>query len=208
MEEVQKQRVISTSLAYRDSENKRKPRVLLSVSGSVAAIKTLELYTSLKKSSDVKVIATKSGMHFIDRIEKGEEPMPIYLDEMEWESWQTKGDDVLHIFLRNWADINIIAPLSANTLAKIANGLCDNLLTSVVRAWDFKKPIIVAPAMNTLMWENPFTRKHLDTCREMGFKVVPPVSKKLACGDVGMGAMADPVEIVRAFEQTIQVNNA
>ena len=202
MEEV-KQRDISTSAACRDFENNRKPRVLLSVSGSVAAIKTLELYTLLKKSSDVKIIATKPGMHFIDGIEKGEEPMPIYLDGMEWESWKAKGDDVLHIILRNWADINIIAPLSANTLAKVANGICDNLLTSVVRAWDFKKPIIIAPAMNTLMWENPFTQKHLDTCQEMGFKVVPPVSKKLACGDVGMGAMADPLEIVRAFEQTV-----
>lgn len=207
MEEVEKRRDISTSMAYRGSENKRRPRVLLSVSGSVAAIKTLEIFELLKKTSDVKIIATKPGMHFIDGLEKEEEPLPIYLDEMEWDSWRAKGDEVLHIFLRNWADVNIIAPLSANTLAKIANGLCDNLLTSVVRAWDFKKPIIIAPAMNTLMWENQFTHKHLEACREMGFNIVPPVSKKLACGDVGMGAMADPLEIVRTFEQTMLINN-
>lgn len=64
-------------------------------------------------------------------------------DEEEWHSWQKKGDPVLHIELRKWADILIIAPLSANTLAKIAQGLCDNCLTSVVRAWDFSKPLLV-----------------------------------------------------------------
>lgn len=62
------------------------------------------------------------------------------------------GDPVLHIELRRWADVLVLAPLSANTMAKVAHGLCDNLLTSVVRAWDYAKPMIVAPAMNTYMW--------------------------------------------------------
>ncbi|CAB1116820.1 unnamed protein product [Ectocarpus sp. CCAP 1310/34] len=80
----------------------------------------------------------------------------------------------------------LVAPLSANTLSKLANGLCDNLVTCVARAWDFKskKSFVVAPAMNTHMWEHPMTNRHLSALTELGVAVVPPASKKLACGDV------------------------
>lgn len=67
----------------------------------------------------------------------------------------------MHIELRKWADCLLIAPLSANTMAKISNGLCDNLLTNVARAWDYNKPMILAPAMNTMMYENPITKKQI-----------------------------------------------
>ena len=72
-----------------------------------------------------------------------------------------RDDAVLHIELRKWADVFVIAPLDANTLAKLAVGLCDNCLTCVWRAWDLAKPVVLAPAMNTLMWQHPFTRRHL-----------------------------------------------
>ena len=104
--------------------------------------------------------------------------------------FKTRGDPVLHIELRKWADVLLIAPLDANTLAKLAHGLCDNLLTCIVRAWDGRKPLIVAPAMNTLMYEHPFTQQHLNILRHLQYTVVDPVSKPLACGDVGVGAMA------------------
>lgn len=78
---------------------------------------------------------------------------------------------------------------------QVAAGLCDNLVTCVVRAWDFSKPMFVAPAMNTLMWDSPFTRAHLDAIQGLGVHVIPPISKKLACGDVGNGAMAEPSSI-------------
>jgi phosphopantothenoylcysteine decarboxylase len=80
-------------------------------------------------------------------------------------------------------------------LCQIAGGLCDNLLTCVVRAWDYGKPIYVAPAMNTFMWESPFTRRHLEVVAELGVFVIPPVTKRLACGDYGNGSMADTSEI-------------
>ena len=89
-------------------------------------------------------------------------------------------------------------PCSANTLAKMASGMCDNLLTSVVRAWDFAKPLLVCPAMNTLMWESPFTAKHLAELRALGVTVVGPISKTLACGDTGSGAMSEPADVVAA----------
>ena len=75
-----------------------------------------------------------------------------------------------HIEQRAWADLFLIAPLSANTLAKLSTGQCDNLLTCVARAWDFTKPIVAAPAMNTHMWTHPITRPQLDTLAEWGYK--------------------------------------
>src|SRR5207249_4147638 len=73
-----------------------------------------------------------------------------------------RGDEVLHIQLRRWAELFLIAPLDANTLAKLASGLSDNCLTCVWRAWEPSRPVVLAPAMNTLMWENPLTRRHLN----------------------------------------------
>eukprot|EP00052_Salpingoeca_macrocollata_P011247 m.86464 g.86464 ORF g.86464 m.86464 type:complete len:153 (-) comp17964_c0_seq3:242-700(-) len=114
----------------------------------------------------------------------------IHTDEDEWASWKKMGDPVLHIELRRWADIMVVAPLDANTLAKFANGFSDNLVTCVARAWDFAKPIVVCPAMNTAMWEHPTTARNLKLLTDMGYHVIDPVSKLLACGDSGLGAMA------------------
>jgi phosphopantothenoylcysteine synthetase/decarboxylase len=100
----------------------------------------------------------------------------------------------LHIDFANWADGLLIAPCSANTIAKIASGFCDNLLTSIVRAWDFEnksKKIFVAPACNTKMWKHPLMWEHMLRLEEWEIRVIDPVSKKLACGEVGVGAMED-----------------
>jgi len=103
--------------------------------------------------------------------------------------------------LRRWADIFLIAPLSSNTLAKVACGLNDNLLTCVARAWDFKNPFFVAPAMNTMMWSHPFTSKHLNLLSKLGIKIIYPISKKLACGDIGVGAMESVDNIVAVVKK-------
>ncbi|KAL6182556.1 hypothetical protein ACLB2K_043975 [Fragaria x ananassa] len=182
----------------------RKPQILLAASGSVAAIKFGNLCHSFCEWAEVRAIATKASLHFIDRAALPKDVI-LYTDEDEWSSWNKIGDSVLHIELRRWADVMVIAPLSANTLAKIAGGLCDNLLTCVVRAWDYNKPLFVAPAMNTLMWKNPFTERHLMSIDELGVSLIPPVSKRLACGDYGNGAMAEPSVIystVRLFYET------
>lgn len=119
-------------------------------------------------------------------------------------------DSVLHIDLRSWADICVVAPLSAHTLSKIANGLCDDLLTCILRAWDFGngKPVVLAPAMNTAMWEHPLTTMQLNTIKNFRnndvVKVVHPVAKTLACGDVGVGALADLNDIVTTVDQCLQ----
>lgn len=175
---------------------RRRPRVLVAASGSVAAIKFETLCRGLAEWADVRAVATASSLHFIDR-PSFPSGVALLTDADEWSTWGKIGDEVLHIELRKWADAMVIAPLSANTLAKIAGGLCDNLLTCVVRAWDYGKPIYVAPAMNTFMWDSPFTRRHLDFVAELGVSVIPPVTKRLACGDYGDGAMAEPFEICR-----------
>lgn len=114
-----------------------------------------------------------------------------------------KGDPILHIDLRKWADVFVVAPLSANTLAKFSLGMCDNLLTCVFRAWDFDKPVVLAPAMNTFMWSNIWTNMQINILSSVqgpagGHNVhfVNPQSKVLACGDEGIGAMADISKIV------------
>jgi phosphopantothenoylcysteine decarboxylase len=91
----------------------------------------------------------------------------------------------------------LIAPLSSNSLAKMATGICDNLVTCVVKAWDRSKPMLVAPAMNTFMWENPLTAQHLEVIKHVyNAEVIDTVYKVLACGDEGFGAMAEFGSIV------------
>lgn len=125
-----------------------------------------------------------------------------FIDSDEWLSYGNNGA-VLHIDLVKWADALVVAPLSANTLAKLANGLCDNLLTCVARAWDFNKPFIVAPAMNTNMWNHPITQDHIEKIKKWGIKVINPVEKKLFCGDVGVGAMEDVEKITNELKKIL-----
>ena len=130
------------------------------------------------------------------------------------------GDPVLHIDLRDWADIMVIAPLSAHTLAKISQGLCDDTLTCVVRAWDFGhgsrpgKPLLLAPAMNTAMYDHPLTAKQLETMQQfwnhkrnpdtpVGVVIISPQVKALACGEVGIGALASVDNVLSSVEDAL-----
>lgn len=147
------------------------------------------------------MVVTQSASNFFELDQIRTLGIPVFTDQEEWDQWEKK-KTVLHIDLRKWADILLIAPLSANTLGKIANGLSDNLLTCVVRAWDYNKPFFVAPAMNTMMFENPFTEKHYQVLRDFKIEIIPTVVKKLACGDFGNGAMSEVdtlVEILQPF---------
>lgn len=120
-----------------------------------------------------------------------------FSDKDEWAAWTAREDPVLHIELRKLSSLLLIAPLSANTLGKIANGLCDNLLTSVARCWDTKRqPFAVAPAMNTLMYEHPITEHQLKFLSDtLKVRVLPTAFKRLMCGDEGYGALIDTATI-------------
>jgi phosphopantothenoylcysteine decarboxylase len=205
-------------------------RLILGVTGSVAAIRTPALYAQLHAAGhEVRVVATRSSLYFFDTallgIAEGENAEvttdgPLFRDSDEWPGTRYhRGDEVLHIEFRKWADLFVVAPLDANTLAKFALGLSDNFLTCIYRAWDFSKPLILAPAMNTLMWDSHVTLGHLRQLIEYrtteplpaGWTLeqapavyaqyvpkiilIPPQSKRLACGDVGVGAMAEVTQI-------------
>jgi phosphopantothenoylcysteine decarboxylase len=230
--------------------------VLLGVTGSVAAIHTPALYEALRQAGHaVKVVATQAALYFFDPAaiaspaarearaalltaaagERGEgerDKDVVILDEDEWPGRQNgqryqRSDKILHIELRRWAELLAIAPLDANTLAKLANGLSDNCLTCVWRAWDRNRPVLLAPAMNTLMWEHPATARHLrqvaadlepapipegllvaDLVEWINYRctklrVAMPQSKRLACDDIGMGAMAALESIVTTVGQLV-----
>eukprot|EP00112_Aurelia_sp_Birch-Aquarium-sp1_P024123 Seg747.8 transcript_id=Seg747.8/GoldUCD/mRNA.D3Y31 product="Phosphopantothenoylcysteine decarboxylase" protein_id=Seg747.8/GoldUCD/D3Y31 len=182
------------------ADSKLRRNIIIGVSGSVAAIKLPELVVKTnKRFSDaaVKVISTKNALNFFKTHEVSAE---VLTDENEWTKWEKIGDPILHIDLCKWADLMVIAPLDANTLAKIANGMCDNLLTCVVRAWRGEKPLIFAPAMNSFMYDHPLTLQQISTLQSFGYKLIPPVEKKLACGDYGIGAMASTDDIANAIE--------
>jgi phosphopantothenoylcysteine decarboxylase len=199
----------------------------------VAAVRAPALYQALKQAGHhVKVVATPAALYFFDPAEldpadparPARNPWVVTLDEDEWPR-RAEGrlyqrlDPVMHIELRRWAELFLVAPLDANTLAKLANGLADNCLTCVWRAWEPSHPVVLAPAMNTLMWEHPLTARHLRQLADLGgaappdgldldglmawinahcprLRVVPPQSKRLACGDVGVGALAEAAEVV------------
>lgn len=175
--------------------------VLLGVTGSVASIYTLKLINSLLElGHDVKLVMTQSGQSMIDYSIKCKHAFNLYHDGSE--QWSKLGDKILHIELRKWADVCVIAPLSLNTLAKISNGICDNLLTQVVRAWDFSKPIIVCPSGNTYMWENDPTAEQINNISSRGFVVIPPIVKTLACGDTGIGGLCNHSDIINEIESS------
>lgn len=211
--------------------------LLLAASGSVATIKLPLMISALRHHTNlsIRVILTKSASYFLQG-QSVEQPtiasiaeLPnvdaVYQDEDEMtESW-VRGAGILHINLRKWAHILVIAPLSANTLAKIVNGISDNLLTNVVRAWDTsglvdggaRKSILVAPAMNAAMWLQPITKKQILVLeKEWGvesdagnfeqqgwFEVLKPIEKSLACGDVGVGGMMEWTHIVKIIERRL-----
>ncbi|XP_062998255.1 phosphopantothenoylcysteine decarboxylase [Elgaria multicarinata webbii] len=169
--------------------------ILVGVTGSVAALKLPLLVSELLKipGVEVRVVTTENAKHFYN---PAEIPVSLYSDANEWQMWKRRTDPVLHIDLRRWADLMLVAPLDANTLAKMANGLCDNLLTCVTRAWDLSKPLLFCPAMNTAMWEHPITSEQVQRLKGFGYTEIPCIVKKLICGDEGLGAMAEVPTIV------------
>ncbi|XP_075978284.1 phosphopantothenoylcysteine decarboxylase [Anticarsia gemmatalis] len=186
--------------------DKRSCKLLIAATGSVAALKIPVLIRSLLDLPademtycfEVHLLVTEHAKHFF-KISELPVEVKVYDDALEWQAWQQRGDPVLHIELGKMADMMIIAPLDANTLAKMTHGLCDNLLTCTTRAWDLDKPLIFCPAMNTRMWEHPITSQQIATLKQWGHIEIPPISKKLMCGDTGIGAMAEVSTIVETL---------
>ncbi|XP_022814235.1 phosphopantothenoylcysteine decarboxylase-like [Spodoptera litura] len=188
-------------------DTRRSCKLLLAATGSVAALKIPTLIKALLEipadqmtyDFEVHLVVTEHAKHFF-KMSDLPAHVKVYDDSLEWQAWKQRGDPVLHIELGKLADIMVIAPLDANTLAKMAQGLCDNLLTCTTRAWDMSKPLIFCPAMNTRMWEHPVTTQQIRLLKEWGHMEIPPISKTLMCGDTGVGAMAEVETIVEKIK--------
>lgn len=162
--------------------------ILLGVTGGIAAYKSASLASMLvKKGADVRVIMTKNAVNFIN---------PITFESLTGHKCITDTFDrnfefkVEHVALAQKADVIMVAPATANVIAKLAHGLADDMLTTTILA--SKAPKIVAPAMNTGMYENPVTQDNLSALKQYGMEVITPAEGYLACGDIGSGKMPEP----------------
>ncbi|PRM90106.1 bifunctional phosphopantothenoylcysteine decarboxylase/phosphopantothenate--cysteine ligase CoaBC [Aliarcobacter cryaerophilus] len=167
-------------------------KILIGVTGSIAIYKSLELIRLyIKAGANVKVIMSDGAKKFINPITFEAISQNKILDENS-ENWD-KNSDYNHIDITKWADILVIAPASANTINKISCGIADNLLLQTALAC--KKKILIAPAANTNMIENPITIKSINKLKEFGFEISQTQTKELVCKDVGNGAMLEPIDI-------------
>lgn len=174
-------------------ENKN---ILIGITGGIAAYKICTLIRLYRKArANVRVVLTPNALNFVTKLTlQTLSNNEVYVDNFEIDEYKPE-----HIALTE-ADIFVIAPASANTIGKIANGICDNLLLSTACA--FSKPILIAPAMNENMWNNPFVQENMSKLKKHGYHIVEPETGFLACGTNGVGRMKEPEEI---FDRTAAI---
>ena len=172
--------------------------ILLGVTGGIAAFKAVDLasrltaegavVTSIMTENACKLIAPKSFEAVTNR--------PVFTS-----MWTGPADfRISHINLAQQSDLVVVVPATANIIGKIAVGICDDLLsTTLCACWD--KPVLIAPAMNSNMWNNPAVQRNVEAAKKMKFELIGPVAGRLACGSEGMGRMAEPADIVKALEE-------
>jgi phosphopantothenoylcysteine decarboxylase/phosphopantothenate--cysteine ligase len=175
----------------------RGKRIVLGISGGIAAYKAATLASQLtQRGADVRVIMTESATRFI-------QPLTLQIlsrNHVAVDLFDEKDPEVvMHIDLADHADLVIIAPATANLIGKLANGIADDMLTTTLLAT--QAPIVLAPAMNVHMYENPVVQENLQRLRELGMIILEPASGQLACGYVGKGRMMEPEEILSWVEQ-------
>ena len=173
-------------------------KIILGVTGSIAAYKAANLVRLLvKEGAEMKVIMTSGAAQFITPLtlsvlSKNEVITDLTSDANSWNN---------HVELGLWADVFLVAPASANSLAKMANGICDNMLTAVYLS--AKCPVIVAPAMDLDMWKHPATQRNIQQLVADGVSLIDVVHGELASGLVGEGRMAEPEEIFNCLAQLL-----
>ena len=166
--------------------------VVIGVSGGIAVYKACDIVSRLKKlNANVHVIMTNNATEFVTPLTFQSLSQNYVVNDMfeEPKTW-----DVEHISLAKKADVFLIAPATANVIGKIANGICDDMLTTTVMATTGK--VLIAPAMNSNMYRNPILQRNITILKELGYNFVNPESGRLACGDVGEGKLAQPEVIV------------
>ena len=170
--------------------------ILIGITGGIAAYKICELVRLFKRNNaNVKVCTTPNALEFVTELTLD----TLSQEQVFTEQFNTEEKKPEHIALCDWADVFLIAPASANTIGKIANGICDNLLTSLACA--FQRQIFIAPAMNTGMYNNKAVQKNISTLKDFGVEIIEPDSGFLACGTSGKGRLADLDTIYKKVEK-------
>lgn len=174
--------------------------IILGITGSIAAYKAADIANQLSKSHIlVHTIMTAAGIKFITPLTlQTLTKNKVYTDMFE----EVYYPDVRHISLAQKAACCVIAPASANIIGKLASGIADDMLTTVTMAIQ-NKPVIICPAMNTAMYENPITQNNIEKLKTYGYLFVEPKEALLACGSLGKGALADVESIVSFVKKTI-----
>lgn len=174
-------------------------KIVLGVTGGIAAYKAVEIVSRLRKAgAEVHVIMTKEAAQFVTELTFREmSGQPVVVDM--WE--KVTNFNVEHIALANLADLMLIAPATANILAKAAVGIADDMLSTTLLAT--KAPVLMAPAMNTNMYENPVTQENIQTLKKRGVHILEPAAGHLACGTSGKGRLPEPLEIVEAVKKLL-----
>ena len=176
-------------------------KLLLGVCGGIAAYKSCELVRRAREAGhEVQVVLTESATRFVT---------PLTFEALSGRAvatslWVAGDSSIEHIRLARWPDVIVIAPATAQTLARLAHGFADDLLATVVLASRGDVPVVIAPAMNTAMWENPLVAANVATLAAVDggrrYRFVSPAARLLACGESGMGALAPEAEILAACE--------
>jgi phosphopantothenoylcysteine synthetase/decarboxylase len=175
-------------------------KVLLCVSGGIAAYKAVDLASKLvSEGASVKTAMTKAAERLV-----GAKSFEAVTNSAVFTSlWDSvERFRIEHISLVEWADIVVVAPATANIIGKIANGICDDLVSTILCVC-WSKRVLLAPAMNVDMWNNPAVQRNVKAVREMGFEIVGPMKGKLACGTIAEGRMSEPAEILQAIKQLV-----
>jgi phosphopantothenoylcysteine decarboxylase/phosphopantothenate--cysteine ligase len=177
-------------------------KIVLGISGSIAAYKAAYLVRLwIKQGHEVQVLMTEAAKAFISPLTLSTlSKRPVLSEVVSEESWNN------HVELGLWADAMVVAPASANTLSKMANGLCDNILSAVFLS--ARCPVYVAPAMDLDMWKHPATKRNIASLQEFGVQIIPVGHGELASGLVGEGRMAEPEEIVSFLQKKNQPEGA
>ncbi|MED6191962.1 hypothetical protein PIB30_005781 [Stylosanthes scabra] len=150
----------------------RKPRVLLAACGCQAARNFGLVCQSFIEWAEVRAVLTNDAWRLVNRsLLPPDGSVTLHWDSQHWLFWQRHGWG-LDVELQKWADIMVIFPMSANTMAKMIGGLCDNLLTSIIRRWDYKKTLYAVPSLEAPMWNTPLTMKQIQSLRELGITVI------------------------------------
>jgi phosphopantothenoylcysteine decarboxylase/phosphopantothenate--cysteine ligase len=173
-------------------------KILLGVTGGVAVYKAVDLASKLTAcGASVKTAMTDNACELV-RPKSFEAVTDSVVFTTLWSG--SEEHQVTHISLVEWASVVAIAPATANIIGKVANGICDDLVSTILcTCW--QKPTLLAPAMNNHMWENPAVQRNVEAVRKMGFKLIGPERGRLACGTEGVGRMAEPEEILEQIEK-------